>query len=160
MTGAGSSSSLEADEPGRQLGVVKRLALVDALLLAVLVTFSLLDLEVAVSIVGAVHGGLFLTLVTLVAAGAGERLWGWWFAVATVVTGGAVGAVLGAIASRVRARAARRARHPHRATARGARHTGPRLIARRWDAPLHGERRDGPRARTISRARPSSSRWG
>lgn len=95
MTGADSTSPLEPDEPRRQLGVVKRLAVVDAILLAVLVACSLFDLEVAVSIVGAVHGGLFLTLVTLVAAGASERLWGWWFPVAIAITGGAVGAVVG-----------------------------------------------------------------
>ncbi len=95
MTGAHSISSLEPDEPARQLGVVRRLALVDALLLAVLVSCSLADLDVAVSIVGALHGGLFLTLVTVVAAGASERLWSWWFPVAIVVTGGAVGAFVG-----------------------------------------------------------------
>lgn len=88
-------SSLESAEPTRQLGVVRRLALVDALLLAVLVSCSLADLDVAVSIVGALHGGLFLTLLMVVAAGASERLWGWWFPVFIVVTGGAVGAFLG-----------------------------------------------------------------
>ena len=92
---AHATSSLELGEPARQLGVVRRLALVDALLLAVLVACSLGDLEVAVSIVGAVHGGLFLTLVTAVASGASERFWGWWFPVAIVISGGALGAFLG-----------------------------------------------------------------
>ena len=105
MTGPPSTSSGERDEPGRQLSVVQRLAVVDALLLGVLVTCSLFELDVAVSIVGAVHSGLFLTLVTVVAAGASERLWGWWFPVAIIVTGGAVGAIVGerVVARRVRA---------------------------------------------------------
>ncbi len=105
MSGARSTSSLEPDEPGRQLDVVRRLALVDVLLLAVLVLCSVFDLDVAVSIVGALHGGLFLTLVTVVVAGAGERLWPWWFPVAIVLTGGAVGALVGerVVARRLRA---------------------------------------------------------
>lgn len=74
---------------------MRRLALVDAVLLAVLVACSVVDLDVAVSIVGALHGGLFLTLITVAGAGAAERLWSWWFPVAIVVSGGAVGAFVG-----------------------------------------------------------------
>ena len=92
MTGRRSASVLEPDEPRRQLGVVQRLALVDAVLLAVLATCSLLDLHVAVSIIGALHGGFFLTLV---AFGAQDRLWTWWFPAAIVVSGGAMGALVG-----------------------------------------------------------------
>lgn len=95
LADAPATEALEAAEPRRQLGVVRRLALVDAVLLAVLVTCSLADLRIAVSIVGALHGGLFLTLVAVVVAGASERLWGWWFPAAIVVSGGAVGAFVG-----------------------------------------------------------------
>lgn len=75
--------------------MVRRLAIVDVLLLAVLVPCSLANLEIPVAIFGALHGGLFLTLVTVVGAGASERLWSWWFPVVIVVTGGAVGALAG-----------------------------------------------------------------
>jgi hypothetical protein len=92
---ARSTPAADTGEPRRQLTTVRHLALVDAVLLAVLVACSLGDLEVAVSIVGALHGGLFLTLVTVVGAGAAERLWSWWFPVAIVVSGGAVGAFVG-----------------------------------------------------------------
>ncbi len=88
-------NALEPGEPDRQLRAVRRLALVDFVLLAVLVPCSVADLEIATPIVGALHGGLFLTLITVVAAGASERLWTWWFPVAIVVSGGAVGAFVG-----------------------------------------------------------------
>ncbi len=82
-------------EARRSLRSVRRLALVDAVLLAVLIPCSVADLEVPVSIVGAVHGGVFLTLMVLVMVGASERLWGWWFPALIAVTGGAVGAFVG-----------------------------------------------------------------
>lgn len=100
------ASSLEAAEPERALGVVRRLAVVDALLLAVLIACSVADYDIAVSIIGALHGGLFLTLVAVVGAGASERLWSWWFPAAIVASGGAVGAFVGerVVARRLRAR--------------------------------------------------------
>lgn len=60
-----------------------------------LVPCSIADYEIAVSILGAVHGGFFLTLVTVVAVGASERLWSWWFPAVIEVSGGAVGAFVG-----------------------------------------------------------------
>lgn len=80
----------------RKLDVVRLVALVDFVLLLVLLYFSVIaDDDGAVSILGPIHGVGFLAQLYLVAVGAGEKLWGWWFLLAVVVTGGPIGALLG-----------------------------------------------------------------
>lgn len=79
----------------KRLRVVRWVALADALLLVALVSASFLDRRDLVSVLGPVHGGNFLLLVVLVYTGAADRLWGWWFLAATVLTGGPPGAFVG-----------------------------------------------------------------
>lgn len=79
----------------RRLNIVRWVALADALLLATLVSASLLDRRDLVSVLGPVHGGNFLALVVFVYTGVTDKLWGWWFLVATVFTGGPLGAFIG-----------------------------------------------------------------
>lgn len=80
----------------KKLHVVRLVALADFLLLLVLLYFSLIaDDDGAVSILGPIHGVGFLAQLYLVAVGAGEKLWGWWFLVAVLVTGGPIGALVG-----------------------------------------------------------------
>lgn len=80
----------------KKLDTVRLVALVDFVLLLVLLYFSLIaDDDGAVSILGPIHGVGFLAQLYLVAVGAGEKLWGWWFLVAVIVTGGPIGALVG-----------------------------------------------------------------
>ena len=76
----------------RRVAVV---ALLDTVLLAALLAASLTDSEAWVDVLGPVHGLGFLLELFLALRGAGERLWGWWFPVAVVVTGGPLGALIG-----------------------------------------------------------------
>ncbi|MTD45139.1 hypothetical protein GKE82_12755 [Conexibacter sp. W3-3-2] len=80
----------------KKLDVVRWVALADFLLLLVLLYASVIaDSDSAVSILGPIHGIGFLVQLYLVAVGAGEKLWGWWFLGAVVITGGPLGALLG-----------------------------------------------------------------
>ncbi len=80
----------------KKLDVVRIIALADFVLLLVLLYFSVVaDDDGAVSILGPIHGIGFLAQLYFVAVGAGEKLWGWWFLVAVVVTGGPIGALIG-----------------------------------------------------------------
>jgi hypothetical protein len=88
-----------AREPGDQtrrlLDRIAVVALVDAVLLAALLAASLTDSESWVDVLGPVHGLAFLLELFLAVRGAGERIWGWWFPAAVVVTGGPLGALIG-----------------------------------------------------------------
>lgn len=79
----------------RRLGRVRWIALIDAILLIMLVTSSLLGARELVSILGPLHGGNFLLLLTMIGVGVADGLWSWWFFVATLLTGGPIGAFVG-----------------------------------------------------------------
>lgn len=83
------------DQQRRLLRRIAVVAVVDAALLAVLLTASLNDWEAWVDVLGPVHGLAFLLELFLAVRGAGERFWGWWFPAAVVVTGGPLGALIG-----------------------------------------------------------------
>jgi integral membrane protein len=72
-------------------------AALDFLLLVPLLYASFSDNHDLVSILGPIHGIGFLIQLFLTIQGAGERLWGWWFPVIVVVTGGPPGALIGHI---------------------------------------------------------------
>jgi len=90
----------------RLLRRVVIVALVDFILLVALLSASLSDAEGAVGILGPVHGLGFLLELYLTVRGAGERLWGWWFPAAVVITAGPLGALIGhrVVARRLAAR--------------------------------------------------------
>lgn len=79
----------------RELDRVRLVAIADGLLLVVLVWASLTEREGLVSVLGPIHGVGFLLLLVLTARGAGEGRWGWWFPVATLVTAGPPGSIVG-----------------------------------------------------------------
>jgi len=85
-----------------KLNVILVLAVVDAILLVPLLLHRFADLDVPVSVIGMTHGLLFIALVALCAKGAYDKLWGWWFPVVTVVTGGPPGSIIGEIVIRGR----------------------------------------------------------
>lgn len=91
----------------RLLNTVAVVAVVDFLLLIPLVYASrwIADERGAVSVLGPAHGFLFLGLVLLCGYGALQRFWGWWFPLLTVVTGGAIGSLVGDRVVRRRLRA-------------------------------------------------------
>lgn len=77
------------------LGRVRVVAIADALLLVVLLFASLTERESWVAVLGPIHGVGFLALLYLTVTGAGERLWGWWFPIVTLVTTGPPGSLIG-----------------------------------------------------------------
>lgn len=80
----------------KKLNVVRLVALADFLLLLVLVYVAFIDRnEGAISVIGPIHGVGFLAQLYLVATGAGEGRWGWWFPAIVAVTGGPIGALAG-----------------------------------------------------------------
>lgn len=83
------------DQTRRLLRRVAVVALIDAALLAALLTASLTDREAWVDVLGPVHGLAFLLELFLAVRGAGERIWGWWFPFTVVITGGPLGALVG-----------------------------------------------------------------
>ena len=87
----------------RRLNTVLAVGLADAALLVVLVYVAFVDRsDAAVSVLGPVHGLGFLLLLWLTVRGAGERLWGWWFPAAVLVTGGPLGTIIGDVVLRRR----------------------------------------------------------
>lgn len=79
----------------RRLRIVRWVALCDALFLAALLFSSFTGAREWVSILGPVHGGNFLLLLTIVGVGAADGLWGWWFLLVVLVTAGPLGALVG-----------------------------------------------------------------
>ena len=79
----------------RALRVVGVVALLDFLLLVPLVIAAFEHAEGTIDILGPLHGAGFVLLVALVVRGAIKGLWGWWFPVAAVVTGGPPGCLAG-----------------------------------------------------------------
>ena len=90
-------SALEAKRVLRWLIIVRWTSLVDLVLLIILLFASYYDNEKLVQVFGLVHGIAFLALIGVVGIGAGQRLWGWWFLVVTVITTGPPGALVGEI---------------------------------------------------------------
>ena len=70
-------------------------SIVDFILLIPLVVGVIIDWHGAAPIIGPIHGAGFLWELYLVARGAGEGWWGWWYPAVTLVTGGPPGALLG-----------------------------------------------------------------
>ncbi|MBC8075653.1 MAG: DUF3817 domain-containing protein [Chloroflexales bacterium] len=91
----------------RRLNRVRWIALADAILLVALVAASLSGRRDLVRILGPLHGGNFLLLLTVVATAALDGLWSWWFPLGVLLTGGPLGALVGewSIRRRIAARA-------------------------------------------------------
>lgn len=81
----------------KQLGLVRIVAIADALLLVPLLVAAYRHAEGAVDILGPLHGVGFLCLVFLVVRGVSEGLWGWWFPAIVVATLGPPGSLIGDI---------------------------------------------------------------
>lgn len=79
----------------RRLHLVRWVALADCVLLASLLLASFMGARDWVSILGPLHGGNFLLLLTIVGVGAADGLWGWWFLALVLVTAGPLGALVG-----------------------------------------------------------------
>ena len=90
-------SALEAQQVLRWLMIVRWIALADFVLLIVLLVSSFVNNEEWVQIFGLGHGIVFLVLIAIVGIGAFQKLWSWWFLVATLITTGPPGALVGDI---------------------------------------------------------------
>ena len=88
-------SAQEARQVLRWLVIVRWTALADLLLLIVLLAASVADNEILVRVFGVTHGMVFLALLAIVAIGALQKLWSWWFLIGTLVTTGPPGAFIG-----------------------------------------------------------------
>jgi hypothetical protein len=91
------TASVDVDRTRRQLRWVAIAATIDFLLLIPLVIASVSDADDVIHVLGPIHGIGFLIQLFLTVRGAGERLWGWWFPVIVVLTGGPPGALIGHI---------------------------------------------------------------
>jgi hypothetical protein len=83
------------DTVRRRLDVIRKVAIVDAVLLVPLVVAAIAQAEGLVNWLGPLHGFGYLVLLFLCIRGAGERLWGWWFPALVVVTLGPPGSLIG-----------------------------------------------------------------
>ena len=90
-------SALEAQQVLRWLIIVRWISVVDLILLIVLLVASFINDEDLVRIFGLTHGIVFLALIALVGIGATQKLWSWWFLVATLLTTGPPGALVGEV---------------------------------------------------------------
>jgi hypothetical protein len=81
----------------RFLNIIAVVALVDVLLLIPLVWASrwVADERGLVTVLGPVHGFLFMVLIGLCAWGSIQKWWGWWFPIFVVVTLGPPGSLIG-----------------------------------------------------------------
>lgn len=84
-----------SDKIKRRLASVRWVAIPDLILLISLITASRFGNRELVSILGPIHGINFLLLVMVVALGAVDKVWKWWFPVITFFTGGPIGAFIG-----------------------------------------------------------------
>lgn len=96
------SETSPAQAPGgaqemRFLNIIAAVAILDFLLLIPLVWASrwFADEHGVVSLLGPIHGFFFLILIGLCAYGSVQKWWGWWFPLITVITGGAIGSLIG-----------------------------------------------------------------
>ena len=88
-------SSLKAQQLIRWLMVVRFVALADLILLIILLAASYVHNERLVDIFGLTHGIVFIALIFVIGFGAFQKVWSWWFLVATLVTTGPPGALVG-----------------------------------------------------------------
>ncbi len=84
-----------AERPLRLLRLIVIVSIVDFVLLVPLVIGVIIDYHGLAPIIGPIHGAGFLWELYLVARGAGEGWWGWWYPGVTLITGGPPGALLG-----------------------------------------------------------------
>ena len=89
--------ALEAQQVLRWLIIVRWISVVDLALLIVLLVASFVNNEELVQIFGLTHGIVFLALIAIVGIGAVQKRWSWWFLVATLITTGPPGALVGEI---------------------------------------------------------------
>lgn len=85
----------QRDHIQRRLRIIQWAAWIDLILLIVLLTAAFTHQQNAVHILGPLHGINFLLLAVLVATGALDGLWSWWFPAAILFTAGAPGALVG-----------------------------------------------------------------
>ena len=78
----------------KQLNLIRFVAIADFILLVPLVIGAIVDSGIT-HVLGPIHGVGFLILIFLCVKGAGEKRWGWWFPVITVVTLGPPGSLYG-----------------------------------------------------------------
>ena len=90
-------SAVEAQQVLRWLMIVRWVALVDLILLAFLLFASFVHNEILVDFLGLTHGIVFIVLIAIVAIGSLKSLWSWWFLVATLITTGPPGALVGEV---------------------------------------------------------------
>jgi len=90
-------TGLKAQQVLRWLIIVRWIALADLILLIVLLVASFANNEELVQIFGLTHGIVFLALISIVGIGALQKLWSWWFLVATLITTGPPGALVGEV---------------------------------------------------------------
>ncbi len=90
-------SAQKAQRVLRWLMIVRWIALVDLVLLIVLLVASFTNNEKLVQTFGLTHGIVFLALIAIVGIGAVLKLWSWWFLVATLITTGPPGALVGEV---------------------------------------------------------------
>jgi len=93
-------TGLKAQQVLRWLMIVRWIALADLILLIVLIVLlvaSFANNEELVQIFGLTHGIVFLALIAIVGIGALQKLWSWWFLVATLITTGPPGALVGEV---------------------------------------------------------------
>ncbi len=69
----------------KKLDLIRIIAAVDLALLVALLFCSFTNRSGGVHVIGPIHGVIFLGLLYLTVVGAGEKRWGWWFPVTTVV---------------------------------------------------------------------------
>jgi hypothetical protein len=79
----------------RRLRIVRFVGAVDLVLLVALVTASFSGTRELVRILGPLHGGTFLLLLTLTITAAADGYWSWWFPIGIALTGGPIGALGG-----------------------------------------------------------------
>ena len=90
-------SLLEAQRALRRLLIVRWVAIADLLLLVILLFGSLSHNEKVVEYFGLVDGVVFMALIAIVGGGALRHIWGWWFLIATFITTGPPGALIGEV---------------------------------------------------------------
>lgn len=90
-------SPAQREEALKRINIIRIVAIADFVLLIPLVMnlVGIIHNDTMVSVIGPIHGIGFLALLYLCVRGAGEKLWGWWFPVAVVVTLGPIGSLWG-----------------------------------------------------------------
>lgn len=79
----------------QRLRLVRRVALIDLVLLVALLAASLAGQRELVRVVGPLHGITFFLLLALAISAVLDRLWGWWYPALILLTAGPPGALIG-----------------------------------------------------------------